>query len=330
MKKKLPGLFIVLLISALSIALGTYFLPFVEPLTIGIIIGILYTNLLGTKNTMTDGIVFAYKKILKWGIVLLGLKLNFNIIFQLGPKIILLILTLISFALFFSYFIGRHFKLSSRLAVLLGVGSSVCGASAIVAMGPVINADEDDITLSVATISLLGTFGVLIFSTLAHIISLSDLQYGIWAGSSLQGVAHAIAAAGARGNDSVSFEIGLIVKMARVALLAPLAIILGTIFNKNSTSKKVTFPNYVLYFLLLGIVMSINHKFNLFPTVLLGHDLISLLSSLGNFFILMSMTAMGLRVDFKTFEKKAIYAVITGSIVFISISSISYILVHFL
>lgn len=179
MKKLWKGLLFVIAISIVSMVLNEYLLNFIETLTIGIILGIIITNTIGYHKSFDAGVTYSLKKILKWGIVLLGVKLN------------------------------------KKLSTLLGVGSSICGASEIVAMGPVIDADEDDTAISVAIISLLGALGVVIYSSLSYVLPLSDLEYGIWAGSSLQGVAHALARAGARGADSISMAIGTIVKMAR-------------------------------------------------------------------------------------------------------------------
>lgn len=329
MKKLLPGLILVISISLGAMFLNDNIFSFIETLTIGILMGMLYANTIGVRDRFMGGITFALKRMLKWGIVLMGLKLNFSLLVSLGPKILTIIVVLISFALFASYWLGKRRGLSPKLAILLGVGSSICGASAIVAMGPVIGAEEDDITISVTVISLLGAIGVIIYSTLSQVLPITDLQYGVWAGSSLQGVAHALAAAGARGADSLSMDIGTIVKMSRVALLGPVAILLGYVFKKDNESKTntVKFPRYVLYFILVGIVYTLNSNFNLFPTAFtvasLSIDILAILKQAGSLFILMAMVAMGLKVNLKSFEHKAIRALTTTAILFLCLSLLS-------
>jgi uncharacterized integral membrane protein (TIGR00698 family) len=314
--------------------INTYMLSFIETLTIGIILGILISNIIGYSSIFEPGITFSLKKILKWGIVLLGVKLNFDFLLNLGYLIIIIVILMVILGLTLSNIFGRFGGLNTKLATLLGVGSSICGASAIVAMGPVIDAKEDDIAISVGVISLLGAIGVLIFSFLAHILSISDIQYGIWAGSSLQGVAHALAAAGARGTEGISMEIGTIVKMARVALLAPVALILSYIFNKQDSTgkKKIKFPSYVLYFILIGVIFTLNSTYNIFPIRFnifsVIFDVQYILKKLSSFFILMAMVAMGLKVDFKSFKSKGLKALYVGSILFIALSIISYSLVQ--
>lgn len=332
MKKICQGLVFVIFISIVSMLLNTYLLGFIETLTIGIILGIIITNTIGYGENLEAGITYSLKKILKWGIVLLGVKLNFNAVIELGPMILILVIIIIVSALILSHLIGKYFSLNNKLSTLLGVGSSICGASAIVAMGPVIDADEEDTAISVAIISLLGALGVVIYSSLSYVIPLSDIEYGIWAGSSLQGVAHALAGAGARGADSISMEIGTIVKMARVTLLAPVAIILSMIFNtsKSGEKKRVSFPIYVLLFILVGAFFTINDIYKLIPVAFsigtLNIDLIFILKELSNFFILMAMVAMGLKVNIKSFTSTGLKALYACSILFFLISIFSLVL----
>ncbi|MTI65872.1 MAG: putative sulfate exporter family transporter [Firmicutes bacterium] len=334
MKKRIPGLILVSFLSIISILLNKYLLNFIETLTIGIVLGIVITNFFGLKEKYKPGVTFSLKKILKWGIILLGVKLNFDALLNLGPWIALIVIVIVTSALILANVFGKYAGLNSKLSTLLGVGSCICGASAIVAMGPVIDAEEDDIAISVTIISILGAVGVLLYTFLSYILPITDIQYGIWSGSSLQGVAHALAAAGARGQESVSLEIGTIVKMSRVALLAPVALILSSIFSSDKAKKKVKFPFYVLMFIIVGIVFTINSVYSLVPLNfnLFNYNInvISLLKEISSFFILMAMISMGLKVNFKTFKSKAITSLKTCSFLFIVISLISLGLVQFI
>ncbi len=332
MKKNISGILYVSLIATLAIFIHHFFLNMIETMTIGILLGFLIANTIGNPESTKEGINFSLKKVLKWGIVLLGVQLNFNLVFELGPKILILIITLISLALITSQFLGKAFKINSKLAALLGVGSSICGASAIVAMGPVIDADDEDVAISVTVISLLGAIGVILYTILSRKLPLSQQEYGIWAGSSLQGVAHALAAAAAFGSQSISLQIGTLVKMARVALLGPVAMILSSIFSKTSKQKALHFPLYVFYFILVGLLFTLNSYFSILPTSFtigsINIDIKSILKSLSDFFLLIAMVAMGLKVHLKSFERKALTALIVCSIIFliVSLSSLSYIL----
>lgn len=319
-KKLLPGLFFVLIISYVSILINDLLKTYInlEALTIAIIIGIIYNNTVKTQEIFQEGIKFSLKKLLKVGIVLLGFKLNFNAVLNLGPKILIMVLIFVPFALILSIGLRKLFKLNKRLATLIGVGSCICGASAVVAMAPCIDAEEDDSVIAVSVVSFLGAIGVLIYSAIAvGGLNLNPTQYGVWSGLSLHGVAHAIAAAFALGD--ASGEIGTFVKMARVLMLVPVSIALGFMFKKdNSTKSSVKFPMYVLYFIIAGIINSIG---------IIPLYITNILVYLSTLFILMSMTAMGLSVSFKTIVNKGVNALLSGTVIFIILSSTSLLVI---
>jgi uncharacterized integral membrane protein (TIGR00698 family) len=315
-KKNIPGVIFVLVISYLSMFLNNLFKSYVnlEALTIAIIIGIIYNNTVSTQDFFKDGVKFSLKKLLKIGIVLLGFKLNIHAILQLGPKILTMVLIYVPFALILSIILGKAFKVNKKLSALIGVGSCICGASAVVAMAPCINADDDDSVIAVSIVSFLGAIGVLIYSAIAASgLNLSPIQYGAWSGLSLHGVAHALAAAFALGD--VSGEIGTFVKMTRVLMLVPVSLALGFIFNKEkSSNKKAKFPMYVLYFIIAGIINSLG---------IIPASITKILIKASSLFILMAMTAMGLSVNFKSIINKGISALLAGTVLFIILSSIS-------
>ncbi len=307
--KLIPGLGFVLGLSLLSTVLNHQLEAIIqlEALTIGILLGMIYNNVWKTPKVLYDGIHFSLKKLLKVGIVLLGFKLNFGAILQLGPKVLIMVIVFVPTVLLLSNLLGKGLKADTKLATLIGVGSCICGASAIVAMSPCIHADDDDSVLAVSVVSFLGAIGVIIYSAMAVFSGMSNLQYGIWSGISLHGVAHAIAAAFARGDTAG--EIGTFVKMARVLMLVPVAVVLGFLFNREADQKggRVPFPLYVLYFILAGVVAS---------TGWLPQTLIYLLSQMSSWLILMAMISMGLMVDFKTIKNKGMRAISVGCILF--------------
>lgn len=318
-KKMLPGIIFVFLISALSMYINDSIKNIInlEALTIGIIIGILYNNTVKTQKVFKEGVSFSLKKLLKVGIVLLGFKLNFNSLLKLGPKVLFMVLIFVPTVLILSILLGKIFKVQDKLAALIGVGSCICGASAVVALAPTINAEDEDSVVAVSIVSFLGAVGVLVYSGVAITSSISHAQYGIWSGISLHGVAHAIAAAFARGD--AAGEIGTFVKMARVVMLAPVSLALGFIYNKgNGQSKKAKFPMYVLYFIFTGIIGS---------TGIIPLQMLKILVQLSSIFILMAMIAMGLSVDFKSIKDKGMKALLVGSILFLITSTSTYIIV---
>lgn len=312
-KKYIPGTVFVLFISILSMNLNNLLKSYIqlEAVTIAIVIGILYSNIIGTGDVFKDGIKFSLKKLLKIGIVLLGFKLNLYAILKLGPKVLIMVIIFIPAALILANIIGRIFKVNTKLSTLIGVGSSICGASAIVALSPCIDADDDDAVIAVSIVSLLGAAGVIIYSGIAASdAGLTAVQYGTWSGLSLQGVAHALAAAFALGDTSG--EIGTFVKMTRVLMLVPVSVVLSYLFNKNGTAtKKAKFPMYVLYFIIAGVI----HSLGIIPG-----EVTKVLTKGSSLLILMSMTAMGLSVNLKSILNKGVKALLSGIILFILLS----------
>ncbi len=319
-KKLVPGIIFVLIISYTAMFLSDFLKAYInlESLTIAIIIGIIYNNTVGTQKVFADGVKFSLKKLLKVGIVLLGFKLNIHAILKLGPQILTMVLIYVPVSLALAILLGRMFKANEKLSTLIGVGSCICGASAVVALTPCINADDDDSVIAVSIVSFLGTIGVLVYSAVAASnLNLTEIQYGAWSGLTLHGVSHALAAAFALGD--ASGEIGTFVKMARVLMLVPVSLVLSYMFNKgNNDSKKAKFPMYVLYFILAGIINSLG---------IIPQEITKILTKTSSIFILMAMTAMGLSVDFKSIINKGVKALLIGSIVFLVLSSLSFVVI---
>lgn len=290
----------------------------IEGLTIAIVIGMIVNNILNVPNDFKEGIQFSLKKLLKWGIVLLGFKLDANQILKLGPKIIALIIFMVIFALLMSFVLGKFFNMNKHLSALLGVGSCICGASAVVAMAPCIKSSEEDSVIAVAIVSFLGAIGVILYSFLGmNVLGLNEIKYGIWSGVSLHGVAHAIAAAFAGGD--VAGQIGTFVKMGRVLMLVPVSLLLSFLF-KNEDGKRAPFPKYVIFFVAAGVLNS----FGIIPKTIQN-----ILINFSNIFIMMAMTAMGLSVKFKSIKDKGLHALSAGSLLFLIISTTSFLIIKF-
>lgn len=321
----LPGLLLVGLLAACSKLISAAVEPWLslEALTVGIILGVAVANTVGVRPSMRPGITLSLKKLLKLGIVLLGFKLNFAELAELGPRLLLSVLLWVPLILVAAYQLGRRFGLHDKLGVLIGVGSSICGASAIVAVAPSIKAEDEDALMAVGVVSLLGAVGVLAYSAVAAISPMSDAQYGLWSGLTLQGVAHALAGAFARGE--AAGELGTVIKMARVLMLAPMTVGLVLFFSAREGEQDASqpawkiaakgFPMYVLYFILAGVLRSLG---------LLPEALVKTLGAASGLLILMAMIAMGLMVHISTLRKKGGPALLMGSALFLGLSAVGY------
>ncbi len=312
------GLLFVIVIAYVSKLMEGFLAPYIriEALTIGILMGMAYRLAFGLGEAFKCGVSFSLKKLLKAGIVLLGFKLSFGSIIELGPRLVFMVVLFVAIVMALAAFIGKAMGADSKLSALVGVGSCICGASAVVAMGPCIDAKEDDSILAVSVVSFLGAVGVILYSAVSAISGMSDMQYGIWSGLSLHGVAHAIAAAFARGDDAGN--IGTVVKMARVLMLVPLSLVLSMAFAGKSDGKRAKFPMYVGYFIIAGMISSLG---------IMPERMVHFLSSLSSWFIMMAMIAMGLMVDFKQIKSRGAKSVALGVVIFMITAPLSYIIV---
>ncbi len=317
MKQVLPGFVLVLGLAVGAKWLEGWMAPVfrLEALTIGILFAMLLNNTVQVPEASRPGIKYAHKTLLKVGIILLGFKMNVAAITELGPTATILVLAFVPFVLLLSWGLGKSFGMDKKLATLIGVGSSICGASAIVALAPSVHADDDEAVLAVSVISFLGAIGVLLYSAVATLPLLTDIQYGIWSGLSLQGVAHALAAALARGD--VSGDIGTFIKMERVLMLVPMSILLSWMFRKEGAGKRAGFPMYVLGFILAGVINALG----VIPVEITG-----LLAKASSYLILMAMVGMGLSVKFSAIREKGKEAIVMGSVLFLIIGSLGFFL----
>lgn len=314
-KKIYKGVFLVFILYIVSKFLNDFlvynFNIALETLTIGIILGMILNNSLKINDEFKPGIRFSLKKLLKIGIVLLGFKLNFYNLIELGPKILILVVLFVTFVLGTSYILGNFFNIDNKISTLIGIGSCICGTSAIVALSPSIDAKKKDSIISVSIVSFLGAIGVLVYTFISTISPMTNIQYGIWSGLSLHGVAHALAAAFARGE--AAGEIGTFVKMSRVVMLVPVSILMSYLFNKNEDKKKVSFPKYVIYFIIAGLLNSILD----IPQIITNT-----LTKFSSIFISMAMISMGLSVDFNDIKTNGKSALLLSLVLF-SITAVS-------
>lgn len=210
------GLTLVIALLAKFLA-GFPFLSIMGQLVIAILIGIIWRATIGVPNSITHGTDFSSKKLLRLGIILLGMRLNLKDIVAAGPRVFLLAVIVIIFAISVVYGLARLFKVDKRLSILTACGTAICGAAAVVAIAPQIKAKDDETAIGAAIVAILGTIFTLLYTFLYPFLGLSDLGYGVFSGATLHEIAHVIAAADAGGNAAV--DMAVIVKLTRVALL---------------------------------------------------------------------------------------------------------------
>ncbi|MCB9398763.1 MAG: putative sulfate exporter family transporter [Acidobacteria bacterium] len=234
----LPGLGLVAALTALCVWVHP-FLPEsareIFGLTLmAISLGLLIGNLTEIPVSLRPGIRFSFQTLLKVAIVLLGCKVSFVKFQALGWSVLGLVLFLMTSILLLVHFMGRRVKVSDRLSVLLGVGTAVCGNTAISAAAPVIGATDEEVSFAIATNTLFGTLALFIYPFVAHLLGLTDPQFGIWAGSAINDTSQVVAAGFAY--SAIAGEMATTVKLARNSLMGVVLVILSLRFGKTQST----------------------------------------------------------------------------------------------
>ena len=272
--KHLPGLAIAASIAAVAFVVE-YLIKnntagVVSPLVIAVVLGALISNLGMLPENCRIGLGFAARNLLRLGIVLLGLQLSFSQVRELGAPGLALVIVVVAATFTGTQWLGKKMGLSPGLSLLVATGFSICGASAIAAMRPVSDADDDDMAYAIALVTICGTLAIFLLPAIGEIIGFSGAQFGSWVGASVHDVAQTVATA-ASGNDDAQ-DAAIVVKLTRVMLLAPLVAAVSftrrrklshTNITDSKTQKAKLPPIGPLFIVGFIAAISINSSFNL-------------------------------------------------------------------
>jgi len=198
-----------------------------SPLILAILAGMLFHNMIGTPARAKAGVTFAMRRILRFAIILLGLQLTAAQIAEVGATgIAMIALTLIGTFLFTTW-LGSLLGVEKALTQLIAAGTSICGASAVIATNTVTNAHDEDVAYAVACVTVFGSMAMFVYPLLPGLLKLDPHAFGLWSGASIHEIAQVVAAAFQDGQQAGEF--GTIAKLSRVAMLAPMVIVLGLI-----------------------------------------------------------------------------------------------------
>lgn len=225
------------------------------------LLGIVVANTVGTPRLAGPGIRFAVQRVLRLGIVLLGARLSLDAVLAIGVDALGLVVACMTLALGAAYLLGRAMRLPPRLALLIGVGTAVCGNSAIIATAPVIKAEEREVSFAVATITLFGTLAVFLYPFIGRALGLSDADFGTWAGVAVNDTSQVVAAGAAY--SPAARDVATVVKLMRNALMAPLIVLIAWWWQRRSEVGEVrggiarAVPLFVLGFVALALLRTV-------------------------------------------------------------------------
>lgn len=265
-----PGLVLCIALAGLSYALAAWpALNEVVPLsalTVGILVGVILRLCVPLPAAVEPGIRWTLHYLLRAGIILLGFQLVLQDMLSVGLGGLALVVLVVASTITLAVIIGRALKLPDTLSVLVGCGTGICGASAVVAVDGVIKGREQDVACAIAMVTVFGTVAMFAYPALAHLMGLSDATYAAWAGGSIHEVAQAVAA-GFAFDHQAGVDASLF-KLSRVAMLAPVCAILAVWWQRraraqdrdqgraNSGKRGAPFPAFVALFALMVVVNS--------------------------------------------------------------------------
>jgi uncharacterized integral membrane protein (TIGR00698 family) len=287
-----------------------------SPLILAIVIGIAFHNLVGTPTAAKAGVVFSMRRLLRIAIILLGLQLTITQVIEVGGRGIGIIAATLVATFAFTVWMGRLLGVDRKLAQLIAAGTSICGASAVIATNTVTNAPDEDVAYAVACVTVFGSVAMFTYPLLPGLLHLDPHAFGLWSGASIHEIAQVVAAAFQDGQKSGEF--GTIAKLSRVMLLAPVVITLGLMARGNSksdvSSARPPMPWFVLGFVaLVGInsVISIPAEAKMW------------IVAVTTFLLTVALAAMGLETDIRKLLAKGIRPALLGALAFLFIASFS-------
>ncbi|MDI3257476.1 MAG: putative sulfate exporter family transporter [Kyrpidia sp.] len=220
------------------------------PMVIAILLAVVYRQIAGYPVALAGGIQFSSKVLLRLAIILYGFRVNVAMILHQGWHVILQDTAAVVLAIAMTALFARWLRADGRLSFLLGVGTGVCGAAAIAAVAPLVKARDEETAAGVGVVALVGTLFAISYTLIRPWIPLTDLQFGLWAGTSLHEIAHVAAAAAPAGQSALGEAI--LAKLGRVALLVPLSLVLLARLTRRGQSGEraaFTFPWFLLGFI---------------------------------------------------------------------------------
>ncbi|MFC2170206.1 YeiH family protein [Acidobacteriota bacterium] len=284
----------------------------IEAAVLAIIIGILIRNF-GLVPTACFPGIKAFEKILILGIVLIGASLDFRNIASQGINLLFIILITMTISFFVIYFLGKAFKLPMTLSILLTVGTTICGGSAIAVTAPLIKAKEEETSYAIGTIALWGLFAIILYPKIAQLLGASDIYFGVFAGTAIHSTPQVVGA-GFIFSD-IAGKTATAVKLVRNCFMVPVAFLIAVWYTKNILKAKkeegahINMAKAFPWFLFGYFIMAALNTQGYFSS-----EGVKAFNTAGRFLILLGLSGIGLNTVFASFRKVGLKPLIVGLI----------------
>ena len=326
---KIYGIIICLILAIPSFIIGNLF-PLIGGPIIAIILGMAIAIFWKSRDGFDEGISFTSKYVLQLAVVFLGFGLNLNVILATGIQSLPIIVGTISTALLVAFIMKKVLNMKRNSAILIGVGSSICGGSAIAATAPVIGADDEEVAQSISVIFFFNVIAAIIFPIMGKMLGFSTTSggpFGIFAGTAINDTSSVTAAAATWDNmwnlGSQTLDKAATVKLTRTLAIIPITLALSFITQRGSNangekfSLKRALPLFVVLFVLASIITTISAGFGVDANIFMP------LKDLSKFLIIMAMGAIGLNTDVIKLVKSGGKPILLGLACWVAITIVS-------
>ena len=329
LRQKGPGLLLCLAIAIPCLLLGRA-VPVVGGPVFAILSGMVLSLVWRDRARFQAGVTYTSKKVLQYAVILLGFGLNLSQIAKVGAQSLPIICSTIATSLLIAFLLCRLLRTPANISILVGVGSSICGGSAIAATAPVIGADDEEIAQAISVIFLFNVLAALTFPTLGGAIGLTNEGFGLFAGTAVNDTSSVTAAASTwdtlHGTNGAVLEHATIVKLTRTLAIIPITLVLalrqacragreGSAAGEFSLRK--VFPTFILFFVLASVITTVS--------TMAGADaaMFRPLKELSKFLIIMAMAAIGLNTDLVKLVRTGGKPILTGLCCWVGLACVS-------
>ena len=344
-KNSIIGLFICVITALLSIQLSNYIgiellnlkkSP-ISPIIIAIILGLLISNSVKNIHNYSEGFAFSIKYLLKLGIIFLGIRLSISDILLYGSQGLLVIIPCIAISIFIVSNLRKYFQVSDNLSLLIAVGTSICGATAIVALAPAINAKKEEISYAIANITVFGLIAMFLYPLLGFIVfNDNSLAVGLFLGTSIHETAQ-VAGSGMiyaeqYENPSV-LDIATVIKLVRNTMMVMVIPLLAYVARKNSKqNNKINigsiFPYFIIGFLVFGMIRTIGDQFEYQIGSELWNNFIMYIKFSAELLLIIAMSAVGYNTKLDKFKNLGLKPFYLGFIAALSVGIVSFSIIY--
>ena len=331
----LMGIIICLIIAIPSYILGTYF-PIIGGPVIAILAGMAVAIVLKDKSAFDRGIKFVSKKVLQWAVILLGFGMNLSVVAETGLQSLPIIISTITVSLLVALFLSKALRIQKNTGTLIGVGSSICGGSAIAAASPVIGADDEEVAQAISVIFFFNVLAAIIFPALGTVIGFSTSSgeaFGIFAGTAVNDTSSVTACASTWdsmwGLGTETLDKAVTVKLTRTLAIIPITLVLAFLRTRkegmdSKVSLKSVFPFFILFFVLASVITTICTAFGV------PDSAFTPFKTLSKFMIVLAMAAIGLNTDIVKLVRTGGKPLVLGLSCWVSITAVSLLMQHIL